>query len=448
MILIDAERLAASRPNRPLFADVSVTISDGDRLGVVGLNGSGKSTLLRMLAGELEPETGEVRWGRGARVGFLLQNPVLPPGTVRAAVGGEWQGEAMLDRLGMTPLLDAPTDELSGGQAKRTALARLLVGEYEVLILDEPTNHLDLDAIQFLEEWLAAYRGGLVLVTHDRHVLDKVTNKVLELDRGAAYLHVPTGWHAGSGYAAYLAGRAEREERAEVAEQVRKNLATRELAWLRRGAPARTSKPKARIATATALVEGKAQAAARDGDLVLSMGSKRLGTKGIELTDVAFAWPDGSAVLDPCSLVFEPGDRVGVVGANGAGKSTLLDLIAGRLTPTAGHGRPWRDGADRLLRPARSRPRPDPTSARSHRRRQGRAVAGRRRVDAALLVRRRRPVRADRHVERWRAPSPATAPDPGPPAQRAACSTNRPTTSISTPCGRWRTSSTTGRGSS
>ncbi len=340
MILIDAEQLAASRPNRPLFADVSVTISDGDRLGVVGLNGCGKSTLLRMLAGTLEPEAGEVRWGRGARVGFLPQNPVLPSGSVRDAVGGGWQGEAMLDRLGMAPLLDTSTDQLSGGEAKRTALAGLLAGEYEVLILDEPTNHLDLDAIQFLEEWLAAFRGGLVLVTHDRHALDNVTTKVLELDRGKAYLHVPTGWHAGSGYAAYLAGRAEREERAEVAEQVRKNLATRELAWLRRGAPARTSKPKARIATATALVEGRAQAAARDGDLGLSMGSKRLGTKGIEVIDVSFAWPDGTPngqrVIEPCSLTFEPGDRVGVVGGNGTGKSTLLDLVAGRLSPTTG----------------------------------------------------------------------------------------------------------------
>ncbi|MGZ4793162.1 MAG: ABC-F family ATP-binding cassette domain-containing protein, partial [Ilumatobacteraceae bacterium] len=337
MILIDAERLAASRPNRPLFADVSVTISDGDRLGVVGLNGSGKSTLLRILAGSLQPEAGEVRWGRGARVGFLAQNPVLPSGTVRAAVGAGWQGEAMLDRLGMAPLLDASTNELSGGEAKRTALAGLLAGEYEVLILDEPTNHLDLDAIQFLEEWLAAFRGGLVLVTHDRHVLDNVTTKVLELDRGKAFLHVPTGWHAGSGYAAYLAGRAEREERAEAAEQVRKNLATRELAWLRRGAPARTAKPKARIATATALVEGRAQAAAREGDLGLAMGSKRLGTKGIELIDASFTWPDDSQpVIEPCSLTFEPGDRVGVVGANGTGKSTLLDLIAGRLTPTTG----------------------------------------------------------------------------------------------------------------
>jgi ATP-binding cassette subfamily F protein uup len=336
MILIDAERLAASRPNRPLFADVSVTISDGDRLGVVGLNGSGKSTLLRMLGGALRPESGEVRWGRGVRIGFLAQNPVLPTGSVRDAVGASWQGEAMLDRLGMAPLLDAPTSELSGGEAKRTALAGLLVGEHEVLILDEPTNHLDLDAIQFLEEWLAAFRGGLVLVTHDRHVLDNVTTRVLELDRGKAYLHVPTGWSSGSGYAAYLAGRAEREERAEVAEQVRKNLATRELAWLRRGAPARTSKPKARIATATALVEGRAQAAARDGDLGLAMGSKRLGSKGIELFDVSFAWPDGTRVIEPCSLVFEPGDRVGLVGANGAGKSTLLDLIAGRLEPTGG----------------------------------------------------------------------------------------------------------------
>ncbi|HEX2785409.1 MAG TPA: ABC-F family ATP-binding cassette domain-containing protein, partial [Ilumatobacteraceae bacterium] len=340
MILIDAERLAASRPNRPLFADVSVTISDGDRLGVVGLNGSGKSTLLRMLAGELRPETGEVRRGRGVRVGFLAQNPTLPTGSVREAVGAGWQGEAMLDRLGMTPLLDASTGELSGGEAKRTALARLLVGEHEALILDEPTNHLDLDAIQFLEERLAAFRGGLVLVTHDRHVLDNLTTRVLELDRGTAYLHVPSGWQAGSGYAAYLAGRAEREERAEMAEQVRKNLATRELAWLRRGAPARTSKPKARIATATALVEGRAQAAARDGDLGLAMGSKRLGSKGIELSDVSFVWPDGTPdgnkVIEPCSLVFEPGDRVGVVGANGAGKSTLLDLLAGRLMPSTG----------------------------------------------------------------------------------------------------------------
>ena len=212
---------------------------------------------------------------------------MLPAGTVRDAVGGGWQGEAMLDRLGMAALLEASTAELSGGQAKRVALATLLCGEHDGLILDEPTNHLDLDAIRFLEEWLAAFRGGLVLVTHDRHVLDRVTTKVLELDHGRAYLHVPDGVHRGSGYAAYLAGRAEREERAENAEQVRRNLARRELAWLRRGAPARSTKPKARIATATALVTGRKQADAREGDLALAgslgSGAPRLGSKGIEL---------------------------------------------------------------------------------------------------------------------------------------------------------------------
>ncbi|MFZ9630364.1 MAG: ABC-F family ATP-binding cassette domain-containing protein [Ilumatobacteraceae bacterium] len=340
MILIDAESLSASRPNRPLFADVSLTVSDGDRVGVVGINGCGKSTLLRMLSRESEPETGEVRWGRGVRVGMLGQRPHLPPGTVGEAVGGDWQGRAMLERLGMGDLVDARTDQLSGGQAKRTALARLLALEHEVLILDEPTNHLDLDAIRFLEEWLAAYRGGLVMVTHDRHVLDRVTTRVLEIDRGRAYLHVPSGWNAGSGYAAYLAGRAEREARAEAAEQVRRNLAARELEWLRRGAPARTSKPKARIATATALVNGRPEAAARAGDLALtdaSLTPVRMGSKGLEAVGLAFGHTPERQVIAPCSFVLEPGDRVGIVGPNGAGKSTLLDLLAGRLTPGAGH---------------------------------------------------------------------------------------------------------------
>ena len=336
MILIDAEGLKASRPGRPLFEDVSITLSTGDRLGVVGLNGCGKSTLFRILSGELRPDAGVVRTGRGARIGVLPQLPVLPNGTVRDAVGGGWQGEAMLDKLGMGDMVDADTRELSGGQLKRVALARLLAGEWDCLILDEPTNHLDLDAIGFLEETLARFPGGLAIVTHDRHVLDRVTNRVLEIDRGHAYLHIPAGENAGSGYAAYLAARAEREENSATAEQVRKNAAKKELAWLRRGAPARTAKPKARIAAAEALIANKPDGPARQGELGLDLGSKRLGSKGIEMLGVGFTWPDGHEVLHAFDHALEPGDRLGIVGPNGAGKSTLLDMIAGRLTPTVG----------------------------------------------------------------------------------------------------------------
>ena len=149
--MIDAQGLKASRPNRPLFADVSLTLNDGDRIGVVGLNGCGKSTLLRIISGELEPDAGVVRTGRGARIGVLPQLPVLPKGSVRDAVGEGWKGEAALHRLGMSELLDSPTNELSGGQQKRVALAQLLVAEWDALILDEPTNHLDLDAIAYLK---------------------------------------------------------------------------------------------------------------------------------------------------------------------------------------------------------------------------------------------------------------------------------------------------------
>ena len=337
MILIDADGLTATRPGRALFTNVSVTVSTGDRLGVVGLNGCGKSTLLRLLSGESDPEVGVVRRGRGARIGVLPQIPQLPAGTVRDAVGGSWQGEAMLDKLGMGAMGDSDTRELSGGQQKRVALAQLLAGEWDCLILDEPTNHLDLDAIAFLEEWLAKFPGGLVMVTHDRHVLDKVTNRVLELDRGNGYVHIPQGINAGSGYAAYLTARAEREENAATAEQVRKNAAKKELAWLRRGAPARTAKPKARIASAEALIAQKADGPARQGELGLDLGSKRLGSKGIEFHEVSFAWPDGTEVLRPFTHALEPGDRLGIVGPNGAGKSTLLDLVAQRLTPTTGH---------------------------------------------------------------------------------------------------------------
>jgi ATP-binding cassette subfamily F protein uup len=329
VILVDADRIAAHRPGRPLFDDLSVTIQTGDRLGVVGINGTGKSTLLRVLARQTEPEAGIVRTGRDVRIGFLGQRPELPAGTVRAAVGEHWEAAAVLDRLGMGALQDADVATLSGGQAKRVALAQLLVTESDLLVLDEPTNHLDIDAIAWLEDRLAAHRGGLVLVTHDRHVLDRVTTRVLELDRGRAFLH-------DGGYAGYLEGRAAREERAAAAESVRRNLAKKELAWLRRGAPARTRKPKARIDAATAVVEGRAEAEARVGSLELHFGTPRLGDKVIELHGVGHRFGDSDLLFRDLELALDRRERLGVVGPNGSGKTTLLDLLAGRRQPAEG----------------------------------------------------------------------------------------------------------------
>jgi ABC transport system ATP-binding/permease protein len=346
MILVDAAGLGATRPKRPLFLNLSLTLESGQRLGVVGINGSGKSTLLRILAGEAEPEVGSVRVGRGALVLHLPQEPHVPAGPIETVVGGGWRGRSVIDRLGMAPIAQHDTSTLSGGQRKRVALAKILVtlgesessgaGDRDLLILDEPTNHLDLEAIEFLENELANTKAGLVLVTHDRHVLDRVTNRVLELDRGHGYLHVPSGENAGSGYATFLAARAEREERAAANEQTRRNLAKRELAWLRRGAPARTSKPKARIESATALVNARADKAARTDDLSLDLGTARLGSKAVELHGVSYAWPGGETLIRDLDLIIEPGSRLGIVGLNGTGKTTLLDLVADRIQPTVG----------------------------------------------------------------------------------------------------------------
>jgi ATP-binding cassette subfamily F protein uup len=270
------------------------------------------------------------------RVGFLDQDPRLPPGTVRDAVPGEWEGEAILDRLGMSSYLHADVDALSGGQAKRVALARVLVQETDLLVLDEPTNHLDVEAIEWLEEHLAAYRGGLVLVTHDRRVLDRVTTRMIEIDRGSSYVHE-------GGYASWLEARIEREERAATAEQKRRNLARTELAWLRRGAPARTSKAKHRIDSATALVEARPDAPARANDLDLArFGSTRLGDVVVELHDVSYAWPGSAPLFEHLELLLDPRERLGVVGPNGSGKTTFLEVLAGRRPPTTGsirHGK-------------------------------------------------------------------------------------------------------------
>jgi ATP-binding cassette subfamily F protein uup len=329
-VLVDLQRVGARSADRTLFEGLSLTVSDGDRIGVVGINGTGKSTLLRLVAGVDRPLEGTVLRGSGARVGFLDQHPVLPSGTVREAVGTGWEAEAAVDRLGMGAALDTQTSVLSGGQAKRVALARVLAHPAELLVLDEPTNHLDLAAVAWLEKWLLDFRGGLVLVTHDRALLDRVTTRMVELDRGHTYVHE-------GGYGSFLEARAEREERAVTAEASRRNLARRELAWLQRGAQARSRKPQARIDAAVRLIEARPDAAPRAGDLEMSFGTPRLGNKVIECTGVGFRYrPDSPMVLTDVDLTLGRRERLGIVGANGSGKSTLLDLMAGRRQPTVG----------------------------------------------------------------------------------------------------------------
>ena len=328
-VLVDLQDVAVRRSHRVLLEGLSLTVSDGDRIGVVGINGTGKSTLLRIVAGAEAPDEGQVRRGRGSRVGFLEQVPELPPGTVTEAVGQGWEAESALDRLGMASAAGADVATLSGGQAKRVALARILAHPAELLVLDEPTNHLDLGAVSWLEHQLLSFRGGLVIVTHDRHLLDRVTTRMVELDRGRAYTHE-------GGYASYLAATAEREEQAASAEATRRNLARRELAWLRRGAQARSRKPQARVDAAVRIIEERPEAPARASDLELTAVTPRLGDKVIECIDVGFRYGDGPVVLSGVDLVLGPRERLGIVGANGTGKSTLVDLLAGRRRPTAG----------------------------------------------------------------------------------------------------------------
>ncbi len=328
-ILVDLQHVSLRGADRTVLDDLSLTVSDGERIGVVGINGTGKTALLKILAGTLLPDGGEIRRGRDVRVRVLEQEPDLPVSSVRDALGHGWQVDAALDRLDMLGFVDAATTDLSGGQRKRVALARLFAEPADLLVLDEPTNHLDLNAIRWLEQNLLEFRGGVVLVSHDRFLLDQVTTRMVEIDRGATYVH-------GGGYGRLLEAQAEREAQAASAEQVRRNLARTELAWLRRGVKARSTKPQARIDAANRLLAERPNAAARSGSLDLSTQTPRLGNTVIRAHHVAFGYDGAPTLLHDVDLDLGPGDRIGIVGRNGAGKSTLLDLLAGRLVPTSG----------------------------------------------------------------------------------------------------------------
>ncbi len=328
-ILVDLQEVTLEGADRTLLENLSLTISSGDRIGVVGINGVGKTTLLRIIAGSLQPDSGTIRRGRDVRVGFLEQLPSLPTGTVRHTLGRGWKVDAVLDRLGMLEEAQTETKNLSGGQLKRVAIARLFIEELDLLILDEPTNHLDLNAIQWLEQQIKAFKGAVVIVSHDRFLLDQVTTRMIEIDRGKTYVQA-------GGYSQLLEAQATREEQAATAEQIRRNLARTELAWLRRGVKARATKPQARLDAAKRLLASRPEAAARVGTLDLVSNVPRLGNTVIKAHQVSFAYDDGAPILHDVTIDLGPGERIGVVGPNGTGKSTFIHLLAQLVTPTMG----------------------------------------------------------------------------------------------------------------
>lgn len=351
--LLGGESLHLEFPTRTIFEGITVGLNEGDRIGIVGRNGDGKSTLMKILAGRLEPDSGRVTVRGGTRIGYLDQSDVLDDDhTVGYAIVGdtpeyEWASQSRIRDVisGLVSDLpwDAPVSSLSGGQRRRVALASLLAQEWDVLMLDEPTNHLDVEAITWLAGHLKSRwsknAGGLMVVTHDRWFLDEICTDTWEVhDRIVEPFE--------GGYAAYILQRVERDRQAAAAEAKRQNLMRKELAWLRRGAPARTSKPKFRIDAANALIADVPPV--RDTVELKKMAVSRLGKDVVDLENVSVVYDDPSMpggkrpVLKKVTWRIAPGERTGILGVNGAGKSTLLSLVTGDLKPTEGrvkHGK-------------------------------------------------------------------------------------------------------------
>jgi ATP-binding cassette subfamily F protein uup len=341
--LVNLHAVEKGYGTRTVLRDVSLGLAAGDRVGIVGRIGEGKSTLLRLIAGVEEPDTGAVTWTGGVATALLGQGDDLASArTIREElVGGradhEWAGDAafravldgLLGGVGIRRFpagLDTPVAPLSGGERRRIALARALLDRPDLLLLDEPTNHLDVEGIDWLARHLAGRRGTLVVITHDRWFLDAVCTATWEVADTAVHQY-------DGGYAAYVLARAERDRQAAAREDRRRQLVRKELAWLRRGPPARTSKPKFRIEAANALIAGEPEP--RDRVELLRFATARLGSKVLEADGVSVAFGE-RAILRDATWRLGPGDRVAVVGANGSGKTTLLDVLAGERSPDAG----------------------------------------------------------------------------------------------------------------
>ena len=336
-MLLNMERVCKTYGDRWLMDDVTFYMKDGDRVGVVGVNGCGKSTFLKLAAGKESPDSGRVSYDPNVRLGYLPQDPPFDPeNTVMEQVEAgldptareiaRYEAVEILTRLGITDT-EQRMGALSGGQRKRVALAACLVHPADLLLLDEPTNHLDAEMIGWLEDYLQGFRGGILLVTHDRYFLERVADRTMEISFGKVYLYE-------GGYSAYLDGKACREEMDAASERKRQTTLRRELQWVLQGPCARGTKSRERLERYEKLKAAQPPQAEGSLEPIRAMSS-RLGKKTVELCNVSKAF-DGKWVLKDFSYLLQRDDRVGIVGGNGAGKSTLLNLIAGNLTPDSG----------------------------------------------------------------------------------------------------------------
>lgn len=337
MNLVTAEHLTKSYTERLLFDDTDFSINEGDKIGLIGINGTGKSTLLKLVAGLEEPDSGRIVRGRNLDIRYLPQNPVFHPGetvlesVLRENEGHEhvWdiesQAKSMLNRLGI-PDFNEEVEHLSGGQKKRAALASVLLSTAELLILDEPTNHLDSEMADWLEDYLKKFKGALLMITHDRYFLDSVTNRIVELDNGKLYSYQ-------ANYEGFLELKAERMDMEKASERKRQSILRTELAWMQRGARARSTKQKGRIQRFEVLRDKKGPV--EDGKVEMESISSRLGRTTIEISDLCKSYGDKALVKD-YTYFFLKDDRIGYIGPNGSGKSTLMKMIAGWVKPDSG----------------------------------------------------------------------------------------------------------------
>lgn len=332
MNIINIEHISKIYGEKTIFDDASFGIQEGDKIGIVGINGAGKSTLLKMIAEKENPDSGQIIRQNGLKIAYVPQNPVFPEDAdIRSYAfdrgdGEDWKVESCLTELGIREY-DMPISHLSGGQKRRVVLAKVLAQDFDVLLLDEPTNHLDGSMIAWLEEYLRSYRGTVIMVTHDRYFLDRVTNRILEISRGKMY-----GYDAD--YSGFLELKAAREEMELASERKRQSILRMELEWAKRGCRARSTKQRARLERLEALKSGKAPV--KDQTVELDSVETRMGKKTIEFHHVSKSYGE-KKILEDFTYIVLKNQRLGIIGPNGCGKSTVMKMIAGIAEPDSGH---------------------------------------------------------------------------------------------------------------